>query len=80
MADCQVCVLISFKNEVETIFTKGSDFEKNLKPRVQSILGDNYKFIGSGFNKIGYETAEVQCSIEINKDLKLSVRNSENIN
>ncbi len=72
-ADVEVSLQISFKKQVKSFFSKGSIFEKNLKPRVKNILGKEYKFEDEQVSsEIKTESVGVQCSLPIDKELKLS--------
>ena len=58
----EICVLISHKNKVESYFSTGSVFDRNIKQKLQFLLGDEYVLAGSGFGN-GREEREIQCAI-----------------
>ena len=58
---------------MQSFFTKNSDFDIKLKPKLESILGPDYQMKGSGFNTEEFEhrSIGIQCSLPIDKSLIL---------
>ena len=68
---------------METFFTKNSDLEKKLKPKLESIVGSAYKIKGSGYDKEknnhpqDSNSISIKCSISIDQNVDLRIARNE---